>query len=432
MIKSVFYNYNYAIVLTDKGEVYSWGKNLHGELGLGHTENENKPKLVQFPNNAKIKCISSTSTNSMAIDEDGNLYVWGSNECNQLGVANETCILEPRKITIYCNIKEKELKVKKIFCSLIGSMIITEDDTLYACGWNEYFSMGINYEYISKLSWIPLPNYVGAKSIEFLEEYSMVIGVDGELYSCGSNKHHQMGLKRGKKETFFKKVCLPEDIKVVSVSSTDYNSIALTDKGELYSWGKNFNGQLGTGDEKNYKIPVKISLPNDIKATFVLAGEENSIAIGEDGNLYAWGIFKNRKLENVEEDFETLHPKIITFPNNTKPICISKRNIHVDEYSSEVTFIVCDDGNLYAIESLSYYGENFFLPYDITKDNENYLPKRINILNGIKIKSVFTNKNSILIVTEDDTLYTLGQNKYGELGISNEEKQLIPMKIELP
>lgn len=434
MIKSVFYNYNYAIVLTDKGEVYSWGKNNYGQLGLGHTNNENKPKLIQFPNNAKIKYVSSTHANSMAIDEEGNLYVWGHNGFEQLGITNEDNILEPRKVSIYCNIKEREVKIKKVFCSTMSSMLITEDNLLYACGYNHFGQLGINYFQLSKFSYIPLPNYIKTKSIQFLDRHSMVIGKDNQLYACGTNDYDQMGLKRRCGTYITRRVSLPEETNVVSVSSCEYNSIILTDKGELYSCGENFNGQLGTGDKEKHKIPIKISLPNNIKAAFILSGHNNSMAIGEDGFLYAWGTFRIRKLYNVMEYLEILNPKKIALPNNSKPICISRKVMRVNEYACEVTLIVCDDGSLYAIESTPYTSlcGDFFLPLDITKDNENYLPKRINILEGVQIKSIYPNSNSILIMTEDNSLYTLGENKYGELGISNEEKQLIPMKIELP
>lgn len=433
MIKSIFYNYNYAIILTDDGKVYSWGKNNQGQLGLGHTKNENKPKLIQFPNNAKIKCVSSTSSSSMAIDEEGNLYVWGSNEFCQLGIPDDNNILEPRKVTIYCNTKKKELKVKKVFCSIIGSMVITEDDKLYSCGWNDFYSLGVDNFELCNLSIISLPNDVGVKSIEFLDRHSFVIGVDGSVYSCGLNEYYQLGLEKGYEVFFFKRVCLPEKSKVIKVSSTDYNVIALTDNGELYSWGKNTNGQLGTGDKEDNKIPIKISLPNGIKAKDVLTTKNNSFSIGEDGNLYAWGKFKHRELKG-EKDIEELHPKLISFPNGVKPICINGISISIDNYFGYIQFIVCDDGNLYAIEYSYYNDREFFLPLDITKDNEDYLPKRVNILNEINIKSIFANKSSILIVSEDDTLYALGDNKDGQLGIGSEkEKEKTRfIKIELP
>lgn len=434
MIQSVFYNYNYAIILTDDGKVYSWGKNTEGQLGLGHTNNENTPKLIQFPNNVKIKYISSTTSNSIAIDEEGDLYVWGNNKYKQLGVPDEDIILEPKKLSVYCSLKEKEIKFKKVYCSTRSSIAISEHDLLYACGCNEFGQFGINHNELPKFSYTHLPSYVKVKSIQFLDKHSMVIGEDNQLYACGTNDYDRMGLKRRCGTCTIRRVSLPEETNVVSASSCEYNSIALTDKGELYSFGENFDGQLGTGDKEKHKIPVKISLPNNIKAKFISTGYNNSMAIGEDGFLYFWGTFRIRKLENRTEYSEMLSPKKITFPNDAKPISLSKKEMSVEQYTSEVTLIVCDDGNLYIIESMPYLSicGDFFLPLDITKDNENYIAKRVDILNEVKMKSIFANKNSLLITTENGDVYTLGDNKYGELGTGNEEKQLIPMKINLP
>ncbi len=57
----------------------------------------------------------------------------------------------------------------------------------------------------------------------------------------------------------------------------------------LESWGYNSSGQLGNGTTTNSSVPTPVSLPSGVGVTSSAAGGYHSLAIGTDGNLYAWG-----------------------------------------------------------------------------------------------------------------------------------------------
>jgi alpha-tubulin suppressor-like RCC1 family protein len=65
------------LALTDKGEVYSWGQNIHGELGIGNRVNTGKPTHIRSIE-GKVKQISAGSCHAAALTENGTVYTWGN------------------------------------------------------------------------------------------------------------------------------------------------------------------------------------------------------------------------------------------------------------------------------------------------------------------------------------------------------------------
>lgn len=69
-----------------------------------------------------------------------------------------------------------------------------------------------------------------------------------------------------------------------------YHSLALDPRGHLWGWGLNAEGQLGDGTKTRRDVPVPAALqPGRIKLVALAAGEDHSLALGEDGSVWAFG-----------------------------------------------------------------------------------------------------------------------------------------------
>eukprot|EP00483_Globobulimina_turgida_P005452 UN05462 len=70
---------NSFIILEENGNLYSFGNDEYGSLGLGIEINESlQPKLIQFENeNISIDSVSSWINGCIAIDNNSNIYYWG-------------------------------------------------------------------------------------------------------------------------------------------------------------------------------------------------------------------------------------------------------------------------------------------------------------------------------------------------------------------
>lgn len=84
---------------------------------------------------------------------------------------------------------------------------------------------------------------------------------------------------------------LPEKIEalptVVSIVTGKNHTLALTDKGEVWAWGANAAGQLGQGDLSSLTKPARVRINAKIRS--IAAGDTHSLAIDDNGRLYAWG-----------------------------------------------------------------------------------------------------------------------------------------------
>lgn len=90
-IISISCGHSFTIVLNKYGDIYGWGKNKNGRLGLG----KKSPKICELPTKISLSKIVNFSCGynyTIAIDIHQNVYGWGENDCGQLGVGN----LEPR------------------------------------------------------------------------------------------------------------------------------------------------------------------------------------------------------------------------------------------------------------------------------------------------------------------------------------------------
>ena len=88
----------HVVALTKSGTVYTWGSNDEGQMGIGEKSFEAKgePTLIDFNiGSKKIIKVDASASVSFAIDEDYNMYAWGDNDLGTLGVGNNTDQISP-------------------------------------------------------------------------------------------------------------------------------------------------------------------------------------------------------------------------------------------------------------------------------------------------------------------------------------------------
>src|SRR5579863_2683354 len=87
-IKLVECGYHHTFVLLKSEECYCWGGNEYGQLGLGNfNRNQNTPqKLFLLPDIVSIKCGGH---HTVALTKSNKCYVWGRNNCGQLGLGDK-------------------------------------------------------------------------------------------------------------------------------------------------------------------------------------------------------------------------------------------------------------------------------------------------------------------------------------------------------
>ena len=140
----------YSLAVDTNGNAWAWGSNEKGELGNGTTsswyENPN-PVLVKFPTNTgtvKAAQVSAGLMNSLAIDSNGNAWAWGSNEYGQLGNGTKGGYSDLPVQIQDPNDASKALNVVQISSGINYSLAVDNDGNAWAWGSNEYGQLGDN------------------------------------------------------------------------------------------------------------------------------------------------------------------------------------------------------------------------------------------------------------------------------------------------
>ena len=87
-VEHFFNGLDYVLCLTSDSQLFSWGKNDHGQLGIGCADNDllYKPQLIQSFVDVKIVQVCCGERHSLVLTEEGVVYGWGDNCYGQTGV----------------------------------------------------------------------------------------------------------------------------------------------------------------------------------------------------------------------------------------------------------------------------------------------------------------------------------------------------------
>jgi len=293
---------SYIITTDSSNNSYSCGRNNQGQLGIGNTSNRNSFQNITTNIFGK-KVISIVGGNEFSLlitnETQNNLYSCGYNVDGQLGLGNNTSPNTTfQNITI--NISGK--KIIAVSAGVRHSLIITSEATnnLYSCGRNSEGQLGIgNTTNINTFQ--NVTTNISGKKIVFISaggysSYALTNENSNNLYSCGRNLDGELGLSDKINKTTFQNVTA--DIsgkKIIAVAGGGFSSYILTNESQnnLYSTGDNDNyGELGLGDYSDRirytNVTTNIS---GKKIISVSPGDQHCCILTNDtsNNLYTCG-----------------------------------------------------------------------------------------------------------------------------------------------
>ena len=167
-----------------------------------------------------------------------------------------------------------------------------------------------------------------------------------QVWTWGSGFRGQLGhgLLHGRKKSANRprRVQFPEGHSICAVASGGFHCVALTDSGELFSWGDNAHGQLGYREVgvDCQPIPRYLALRRatgqQIQVKELACGQHHTAALSKDGELWLWGCGKNGQLGNGDRPIRQAAPRPIPRSSfkNREPVrhvaCGDKHTCAVD------------------------------------------------------------------------------------------------------
>ena len=242
--------------------------------------------------------------------------------------------------------------------------------------------------------------------------HSLIIDSDGNLWSScigdGTNEYGELG--NGTTDTTLGLVKVMSGTKFINITVGDYHSLAIDEEGNLWAWGLNVSGQVGDGTTINKLSPVQIM--KGTKFTQISAGDSYSLAIDNEGNLWTWGQNNYRQLGDGTT-INKLSP--VQIMKGTKFTQISAGGNH--------SLAIDEEGNLWA------WGNNAVgqLGVGTTKDKTS----PVQIMKGTKFTQISAGGEHSLAIDKEDNLWSWGRNYKGQLGDGTLSTRSYPIQIQV-
>ena len=195
-ITTVSCGLRFTIALTFDGELYVCGENKNGELGAGHNKPISVPHKLDRVGNDIIKQVSCGDNHVGAVtDIFGELWMWGANEFGQLGVGDLENRNTPTQV-VFENLEKGE-NILQVQCGGQHTAVLTSHGRLFAFGCGEYGQLGVSLESSSECITTPalIPHHNKFQAIACGASHTAAVTESGSLYTWGRGSSGQLGHK---------------------------------------------------------------------------------------------------------------------------------------------------------------------------------------------------------------------------------------------
>jgi len=278
------------------GDAYCWG--LANRLGSG-TAGSTVPVAVTKTGvlaGKTIKQIDAGGSHTCAIASDDQAYCWGIGTNGQLGNASTSNGNAPVAVSKAGALAGKT--IKSISAGDSYTCAIASDDKAYCWGNNGSGQLGTS---TTSQSSIPVAVATGAltgktiKSISASSISTCVIASDDQVYCWGTNTSGQLGT--GNTNLSYTPIAVVKTgafagktIKSISAGTSHACAIASDDL--PYCWGDNNVGQMGTGDNADVSVPTAVVVGGALTSKTIKKielGGNGSCSVASDNKAYCWG-----------------------------------------------------------------------------------------------------------------------------------------------
>jgi alpha-tubulin suppressor-like RCC1 family protein len=172
----------HSLVLLSSGELYSFGGNALGQLGMSDLRPRSTPQLLSLVN-GKIAKITAGRDHSLIVESGNNtLYGFGSNLEGQLGLGHIDIVLSPTAITTLSNIT-----IAALSAGGDHSLVLASNGTSFSFGKNSNGQLGLGHTISQRYPQIGAMRWMNITHIAAGLTHSMGLGSDGAVYAFGMN-----------------------------------------------------------------------------------------------------------------------------------------------------------------------------------------------------------------------------------------------------
>lgn len=281
-VVSIAFGEHHSLMLKNNGKISSAGSGISGETFSSKSSVVAKPEYIA----KNIIAYSAGTDHAAAINKDGVLYTWGSNDKGQLGLGDTTARSVPTKVKI-------DDTLVNVWCGNKVTIAQSNDNTVYVFGDNSNYLLGtktsstvqkkpIECEYLSGLS---------IDKIVLRDDFALALA-NGTVYGWGINTSCRLTSACGKTVKYPETIDCPTGIADIAAGNT--HCLAVSNSGDLYGWGNNSLNVLGAATDTRTVdsatlIEIKDRKENILSFIKVASAGSHTLAIETSGDVYAWG-----------------------------------------------------------------------------------------------------------------------------------------------
>ncbi|KAM9476980.1 E3 ubiquitin-protein ligase HERC2-like [Clarias gariepinus] len=330
---------DHSLALCDSGQVFSWGAG--GEGQLGHSSPVAKcPKpvpvqielLVQIP----VVQVACGNFHSLALTKGGEVFSWGQNKYGQLGLG-KSVELQPDPCLVRSLVG---VPVTQIAAGGAHTLALTLHGQVFCCGANSVGQLGLNRTDAKGrflVCAVPALRKLRVSSISCGEAHTAVLNKAGDVYTFGDGAHGQLGHGSTNNELLPKKV-EGIDGPAKQVTCGSHHTLVLMPSGTLFTFGRNVQAQASGATEIGLQ-PVR--LEGTWNSTGAGIHTEMKISSGYSSNFLFFSASKNNILgEPIGKLEETQVQRWVTVLECEKSIKEMKREVSLT-FATSSNLVAC-------------------------------------------------------------------------------------------
>mmetsp|Transcript_14493 Transcript_14493/g.21134 ORF Transcript_14493/g.21134 Transcript_14493/m.21134 type:complete len:687 (+) Transcript_14493:915-2975(+) len=276
----------HSVILTENLSLFSLGRNTFGQLGLGHLEPVYAPSFVSSLRHKQIESVFCGSEHTFAISVEGEVYSWGLNLKGQLGLEDKEPRESPTLVeTVSRGISKVLERNERVILGAGGglhTLVLTDRNRVFSCGQGAFYALG-NRSQDDLLSFQEVQQLKGMGKVDKLSaglKHSAAV-IQGNLYVWGSLGHsyeHPYQLVFEAQTPSLARSHSPRSGYVEEVGSGE-NFIAMVLKGQVWV--------LGEGLVNSPFEPKKVTTPSSV--IYLSCGMKHIVCISDNYQVYFWG-----------------------------------------------------------------------------------------------------------------------------------------------
>jgi alpha-tubulin suppressor-like RCC1 family protein len=325
----------HALALDQDGGAWAWGSNDRGQLGDGSGGDQATPTSVAMPADTTFVAIAAGGNHSLALDQDGGAWAWGSNGYGQLGDGSGGDQATPVAVAM-----PEGTRFEVVRAGDYHSLALDAQGAAWAWGRNSSGQLGdgTGSSHTTPVR-VNLPTGTRVVAIQAGWNHSLALDSAGDVWAWGRNSYGQLGDGTTVDRDAPVLVSVPSDTDVTSLAAGGNHSMALAVAGDAWAWGRNSYGQLGDGTTTSRTIPTEVVMPSGTSFERLGPGGNHSLALDPSGRAWAWGLNDHGQLGDGTSAARSA-PGQVEIPSGT-----TFASVHFADYSS---FALDPDGNAWS------------------------------------------------------------------------------------